>query len=737
MGENVKVSVIIPVYNAEKYLRQCLDSVVNQTLREIEIICVDDGSTDSSLSILREYEARDTRVKVLTQTNQYAGVARNNGMSAASGKYYIFWDADDFFEPDALALMYARSEEFQADICICGAANYSVATKKGIAADWVLRCPRTAEPFSRATVEDIFAVTSPAPWNKLFSAAFVQKWELTFQPLPRVNDLYFTLSALALAEKIVTADKPLIHYRVGQTTNLQSGIDRSPTAVCEALLAVRQKLEGSGCWDEVEWSFLNCALENIRHTLDHTEKGRQELLTALGQRYWREIGLLAHDGNYFKHKGLYQRIFSMTEKHFPAAPVYIKLGTAYANGTTPKVSVIIPVYNAELYLRECLDSVVGQTLKEIEIICVNDGSWDGSLQIIEEYVEKDNRITVISQRNAGPSTARNAALNIAMGQYVYMIDSDDLIEPNTLESLFERAERDSLDILFFDAKALYMNDCLKKTHANYDTYYRRKTAFQLETGAQLFSDLVGEKAHRASPVLQFVRREHLERHNIRFLDGIIHEDNLFTFLNIMQAERVALINEPYYIRRVRENSIMTRPTRFANTYGYLMCFAHMIAFAMEHTYDEEVTSAVRSLIGEMKRGVQRTYGQLSAEEKARTAELSTFERMWFDLAMENAGKTKNEKPISAQKTVSNEAALIRASWSYRIGRFITWPYRMVRGFFRCYREHGWSYTWRRVLVHLCPSKYVYLARKVVWCYRDHGFRYTWYKILEKLHLMKY
>ena len=96
MNKETKVSVIIPVYNAEKYLRQCLDSVVNQTLRDIEIICVDDGSTDGSIEILREYEQKDSRVKVLCQKNQYAGVARNNGLSHASGEYVFFMDSDDY-----------------------------------------------------------------------------------------------------------------------------------------------------------------------------------------------------------------------------------------------------------------------------------------------------------------------------------------------------------------------------------------------------------------------------------------------------------------------------------------------------------------------------------------------------------------------------------------------------------------------------------------------------------------
>ena len=100
MSTTPKVSVIIPVYNVEDYLRQCLDSVINQTLKDIEIICVDDGSTDKSLEILHEYEKKDSRITVLTQKNQYAGVARNVGMSVATGKYFVFLDSDDFFEPE-------------------------------------------------------------------------------------------------------------------------------------------------------------------------------------------------------------------------------------------------------------------------------------------------------------------------------------------------------------------------------------------------------------------------------------------------------------------------------------------------------------------------------------------------------------------------------------------------------------------------------------------------------------
>ena len=114
----VKVSVIIPVYNVEKYLRECIDSILNQTLHELELICVDDGSTDGSLEILQAYEKKDNRVTVLTQHNQGAGAARNKGLQIAKGEYLSFLDADDFFAPGMLEEAYRKCKSVSADVCV-------------------------------------------------------------------------------------------------------------------------------------------------------------------------------------------------------------------------------------------------------------------------------------------------------------------------------------------------------------------------------------------------------------------------------------------------------------------------------------------------------------------------------------------------------------------------------------------------------------------------------------------
>lgn len=123
-----KVSIIIPVYNAEKYLGKCLESLLSQTLQEMEIICVDDGSSDGSPEILKRFQERDGRVRILTQENQYAGAARNNGMKEAQGEYLLFLDADDFFENTLLEKVYNQGKRWKQILFCLGQS--SIMTKR-------------------------------------------------------------------------------------------------------------------------------------------------------------------------------------------------------------------------------------------------------------------------------------------------------------------------------------------------------------------------------------------------------------------------------------------------------------------------------------------------------------------------------------------------------------------------------------------------------------------------------
>ena len=228
-----KVSVIIPVYNTELYLRQCMDSVVNQTLREIEIICVDDGSTDKSLEMLQEYAAHDERITILTQKNLHGGVARNAGIAVARGEYLSFLDSDDFFEPDMLAEMYTLASKQNLDICVCNADVYDEPTKKFQQAGYILRynyIPKDAPVFNRTILrENIYKFTNPAVWTKLYKRDFVTKNKLYFQNLYTCNDIGMGMSATSLANRISVVNQVFVHYRRG--SNVQVTKKRGKTAI--------------------------------------------------------------------------------------------------------------------------------------------------------------------------------------------------------------------------------------------------------------------------------------------------------------------------------------------------------------------------------------------------------------------------------------------------------------------------------------------------------------------------
>lgn len=134
MDETIAVSVVIPVYNTEKYLDQCLSSLRVQTLQEAEFLCVDDGSTDCSLEILQRHASEDSRIKILAGTHQTAGAARNRAMEMARGEYLMFLDSDDFFEANLLELMYAKAKAEDLDMAVCGVSVYEEATGRSVPA---------------------------------------------------------------------------------------------------------------------------------------------------------------------------------------------------------------------------------------------------------------------------------------------------------------------------------------------------------------------------------------------------------------------------------------------------------------------------------------------------------------------------------------------------------------------------------------------------------------------------
>lgn len=291
---NPIVSVIVPVHNAEKYLKQCIKSILGQTLKNIEVICVNDQSTDGSAAILDGYVEKDPRVSILQSPGLGAGGARNIGLGVARGKYLSFLDADDFFEPDMLDAAVEQAEKDSSDIVVYGSWVYDTVKQSNRQAKWRLQVDRLPPecPFKPSDISDrLFDVFGNDAWNKLFRASLVRENNLLFQEISRANDLFFTCKALTRARLISVIDRCFAHYRVATKTSLQSTNDRDPLSFLKAYDALYSYLESSDLLSQYEETFVNHLVDGICtnvssvHTMDSVSLIKEAVVASVEPKH--------------------------------------------------------------------------------------------------------------------------------------------------------------------------------------------------------------------------------------------------------------------------------------------------------------------------------------------------------------------------------------------------------------------------------------------------------------------
>lgn len=346
----------------------------------------------------------------------------------------------------------------------------------------------------------------------------------------------------------------------------------------------------------------------------------------------------------------------------------------------PAVSIIIPVYNTVEYLDECLASIEKQSMKDLEIICVDDGSSDGSLDVLLDHALKDKRITVVAQENCGQSAARNLGMDLAKGKYLYFVDSDDYIDADSLKVLYNQAEKNHLDVLLFDAVTFFDDDVTKNIYNRGDDYYIRKHEYpELVDGKTLFAMMLQNGEYRVQPGMMFYLRSFMNEHGIRFIYGVIHEDEEFAFNILLNANRVGYMSRQFYHRRMRLESTMTQNVRFANAYGYYSCYKIMNRdIALLKAYDPENGLFIKHVSAMIKLAKNR-YSRLNSKEKAKYKLLPPGARESFEILI--------AKDIREIDKLSDELQKIRSSNSYRIGRFITYIPRRIKSMIKKYKKH--------------------------------------------------
>ena len=245
----------------------------------------------------------------------------------------------------------------------------------------------------------------------------------------------------------------------------------------------------------------------------------------------------------------------------------------------PKVSVILPIYNVAPYLEETFNSIIIQTLKDIEIIAVNDGSTDNSEDIIKSYEQLDPRVHRYSQENKGQSAARNLALLHATGKYVYMMDSDDrLNDPDALRICYDYSEKNQSDFIFFDGDSFFS----KEEIVNRPSWNTKRTHLLEENkkykGESLLNLMLDTSLHNCVVWLLFIRRDFLEHINLNFYEGIIHEDELFTTILTLSSNNIYCLQRNLVGHRIRAASTMSTYYSQRNINCYLTVADELLRF---------------------------------------------------------------------------------------------------------------------------------------------------------------
>lgn len=315
-----KVSVILPVYNVGKYLRQCMDSIAAQTLQEIEVICIDDGSSDDSQQILQEYARKDQRVKVACQQNQGAGAARNRGLSMAQGEYLSFLDSDDFFEADMLEKAYQKAKEAKAQLLVFRSDQYHEDRDEFVKIHWTLRkadLPPYRPMNHRTFTGNVFKVFVGWAWDKLFERSFILEHGLEFQEQRTSNDLLFVFSALVLAKRVEILDEVLAHQRRNNKESLSNTRERSWQCFYEALRALKGNLERFGLYQELEQDYINYALHFSLWNLNTiTGPKKETLFERLKGEWFEALGVCGKEEGYFYNKKEYEDFLRIISHDF-------------------------------------------------------------------------------------------------------------------------------------------------------------------------------------------------------------------------------------------------------------------------------------------------------------------------------------------------------------------------------------------------------------------------------------
>lgn len=726
----VKVSVVVPVYNVEQYLRECLDSIINQTLKEIEIICVNDGSTDNCLEILKEYAQKDDRVKIIDKDNAGYGHTMNIGMDMAQGEYIGIVESDDFVELNMYEELYKVAEENDVDFVKADFFRF----KRERNGELKTKYNRVINNKNKYNIvfnpsEDLTLMMGAMnTWSGIYSINLIKNHNIRHNETPGASyqDNGFFFQTFCNANRVYFVNKA---YYFNRRDNPNSSVYDTTKTFCmkeeyDFVQSVLQK--DKKIWETFKSVYYIRKFENYRFSYYKATNDWKKLFL---ETFYNEFKTYVDSGEI--------KIGDFPKQDKEELEFLLKDPEKFYKETYDgpiRISVIIPIYNEEKHISQCLDSILEQTLRNIEIICVDDGSIDDSLDILSKYA-KDERFVLLQQDNMGAGVARNYGLSVAKGEFVCFMDADDYYPtPSVLRNLYISAKNN--DVLICGGSfSTYKNG---RIVTDFDGVYKKYT-FTKHEKVNFKEYQFDYGYHRFIYNLQMLRNN-----NIEFPKYLRYQDPPFFVKAMIAAEEFYSIAQVTYV--YRKDSTKLKWTK-EKLYDLLLAIKENLELAKKYDFQELAFNTIARLntdfidiivefasnkgnldilfllveiqktinidtIGKrfndnnfiIKPLYRITFGaierakRLEDEKKALDKELKSknynINMKFADLPVvqetirkefngckkeiENLNKSLS-RTYAENKQYAEEITLIRSSFSFKIGRFITWLPRKIRG----------------------------------------------------------
>lgn len=504
--EDFLISIVIPIYNAEKYLEECLNSIKNQTYKNFEVIMVNDGSKDESETICKRFSEDDSRFRYFTKSNGGVSSARNLGLDNVKGDFITFIDSDDWIAEKHLELLINSIKKTNSDIVVsCYKEFDNIDTYYTIVYTKQEKNLLNFEKMNRDDFLTIFPklMSINVCFNnavaKLFRKELVNN--LRFDTSIKYGeDLDFYFSLYLNVESVSYVDELTYVYRIhgdSTTSNFNQEYAEQELSIFKKMFKKIQEI----------------GLPTI-HYFNKFQK------------------LLKARVNYIKNKVLLNEHLDFLKN--------IEGTVTYPNTL---ISVVIPIYNVSPYLRLCLESIENQTYPYFEVLLVNDGSRDNSEDICQEFINKDKRFRYFEQENLGLSAARNTGILNSKGEFITFIEGDDFVVPNYLAELYQSALKNDSEIVIGSYKKFNEND---------NNYYIHVFDYKEEHFNQ--NELIQKRGIEFETSWGILFHKRLFE-MILFPVGKSIGDCFTNFKLFMESCKASYIHKDLYIHRIRKGSL--------------------------------------------------------------------------------------------------------------------------------------------------------------------------------------